>query len=119
MLKRKLSLRSRIFLFMIMLVVVASILIAAVTIIQYREQSQDYHRQRLERKEAQLISSINYVLKETTWEIKTENLYLIFKDKIYEIANIHNVSFNLYDLEGNLIKMSKSCLLYTSPSPRD
>ena len=108
MLKRKLSLRSRIFLFMIMLVVVASILIAAVTIIQYREQSQDYHRQRLERKEAQLISSINYVLKETTWEIKTENLYLIFKDKIYEIANIHNVSFNLYNLEGNLIKMSKS-----------
>ena len=108
MLKRKLSLRSRIFLFMIMLVVVASFLIAAVTIIQYREQSQDYHRQRLERKEAQLISSINYVLKETTWEIKTENLYLIFKDKIYEIANIHNVSFNLYDLEGNLIKMSKS-----------
>jgi len=107
MLKRKLSLRSRIFLFMIMLVVLASILIAAVTIVQYREQSQDYHRQRLERKEAQLISSINYVLKETTWEVKMENLYLIFKDKIYEIANIHNVSFNLYDLEGNLIKMSK------------
>lgn len=105
--KRKLSLRSRIFFFMIMLVVLASILIAAVTIVQYREQSQDYHRQRLERKEAQLISSINYVLKETTWEVKTENLYLIFKDKIYEIANIHNVSFNLYDLEGNLIKMSK------------
>jgi sensor histidine kinase regulating citrate/malate metabolism len=92
---------------MIMLVVLASILIAAVTIVQYREQSQDYHRQRLERKEAQLISSINYVLKETTWDVKTENLYLIFKDKIYEIANIHNVSFNLYDLEGNLIKMSK------------
>ena len=105
--KRKLSLRSRIFLFMIMLVVVASILIAAVTIIQYSEQSQDYHRQRLERKEAQLVSSINYVLKETTWEVKTENLFLIFKDKIYEIANIHNVSFNLYDLEGTLIKMSK------------
>ena len=107
MIKRKLSLRSRIFFFMIMLVVVASILIAVVTIIQYKDQSQDYHRQRLERKEAQLISSINYVLKETTWEIKTENLFLIFKDKIYDIANIHNVSFNLYDLDGNLIKMSK------------
>ena len=55
MIKRKLSLRSRIFFFMIMLVVVASILIAAVTTIQYKDQSQDYHRQRLERKEAQLI----------------------------------------------------------------
>ena len=107
MTKRKLSLSSRIFIYMILLVVVASILIAGVTIYQYNEQSQDYHRLRLERKEAQLISSINYVLKETTWEVKTENLPLIFKDKIYEIANIHNVNFNLYDLEGNLIKMSK------------
>ena len=65
MIKRKLSLRSRIFFFMIMLVVVASILIAVVTIIQYKDQSQDYHRQRLERKEAQLISSINYVLNDS------------------------------------------------------
>ena len=107
MAKRKLSLSSRIFIYMIMLVVLASILIAGVTIYQYSEQSQDYHRLRLERKEAQLISSINYVLKETTWEVKTENLSLIFKDKIYEIANIHNVNFNLYDLKGDLIKMSK------------
>ena len=107
MTKRKLSLRSRIFLYMIMLVVLASVLIAGVTIYQYNEQSQDYHRMRLERKESQLISSINYVLKETTWEVKTENLPMIFKDKIYEIANIHNVNFNLYDLEGGLIKMSK------------
>ena len=107
MTKRKLSLSSRIFIYMIMLVVVASILIAGVTIYQYNEQSQDYHRLRLERKEAQLISSIDYVLKETTWDVKTENLPLIFKDKIYEIANIHNVNFNLYDLKGNLIKMSK------------
>ena len=107
MTKPMLSLRSRIFIYMIMLVVVASVLIAGVTIYQYNEQSQDYHRLRLERKEAQLISSINYVLKETTWEVKTENLPLIFRDKIYEIANIHNVNFNLYDLKGDLIKMSK------------
>ena len=107
MTKRNLSLSSRIFFYMILLVVLASILIAAVTVYQYNEQSQDYHRKRLERKEAQLISSINYVLKESSWEIKTENLPLIFKDKIYEIANIHNVTFNLYDLKGHLLKSSK------------
>ena len=38
---------------------------------------------------------------------KTGIILLIFKDKIYEIANIHNVNFNLYDLSGDLIKMSK------------
>ena len=63
MTKRNLSLSSRIFFYMILLVVLASILIAVVTVYQYNEQSQDYHRKRLERKEAQLISSINYVLK--------------------------------------------------------
>ena len=91
---------------MILLVVVASILIAAVTIYQYNEQSRDYHEQRLERKEAQLLSSINYVLRPTTYPITTANLGLIFKDKIYEIANIQKVEFNLYDLEGTLIKSS-------------
>lgn len=110
MARRSLSLSSRIFFYMILLVVLASILIAAVTIYQYKEQSQDYHRLRLERKEAQLISSINYVLKESSWEIKTENLGIIFNQKIYEIANIHNVAFNLYDLEGRLIKSSRPWL---------
>ena len=105
--KRNLSLSSRIFFYMILLVVLASILIAVVTVYQYNEQSQEYHQKRLERKEAQLVSSINYVLKASTLEVKSENLPLIFKDKIYEIANIHNVTFNLYDLEGSLIKTSK------------
>ena len=107
MASNRLSLRSRIFLYMILLVVVASILIAAVTIYQFNEQSKDYHEQRLERKEAQLLSSINYVLRQTTWPRDTENLGLIFKDKIYEIADNLNVEFNMYDLEGTLVKSSK------------
>jgi len=104
----KLSLRSRIFAYMILLVVVASVLIAAVTLYQYNEQSKDYHKQRLERKEAQLLSSINYVIKETTHQITTENLSLIFKNEIYKIAKNLNVDFNIYNLQGSLVKSSKS-----------
>lgn len=102
-----LSLRSRIFAYMILLVIVASILIAGVTIYQYNEQSRDYHEDRLERKEKQLLSRINYVLQQTTYEVATENLDLIFKDKIYEISNIQKIDFNLYDLQGTLLKSSK------------
>ncbi len=102
-----LSLRSRIFVYMILLVVVASILIAAVTIYQYNEQSRDYHEQRLERKESQLLSRIDYVLRQTTYPVSTDNLPLIFKDKIYEISNIQNIEFNLYGLEGTLLKSSR------------
>lgn len=51
---KKLSLRLRIFITMIFLVLIAFILIAVVTIYQYKEQSIDYHEERLERKEEQI-----------------------------------------------------------------
>ncbi len=109
---KKLSLRTRIFVAMILLVILASILIAAVTIYQYREEAQDYHKKRLERKEENIKEHINFVLngRENTWEEKTENIPLIFKEKIYEIAAIHKLQLNLYDLEGSLLKSSKASI---------
>lgn len=104
---KKLSLRSRIFITMIFLVLIASVLIAGVTIYQYREQSKDYHQSRLERKEDQIKQSIDYTLQETTYPVVTENLALIFKDEIYRIADVQNVNFNIYDLEGQLLKSSR------------
>ena len=92
---------------MISLVLIASILIAGVTLFQYQEQSEDYHQNRLERKEEQILQSIDYALRETTYEPKTENLEFIFKNEIYKIADVQNVNFNIYDLEGGLIKSSK------------
>ena len=81
---KKLSLRVRIFFAMILLVIIASILIAAVTIYQYNEEARDYHRERLERKEHAIISDIDYVIKETTYPVETEKIPLIFKDDIYK-----------------------------------
>ncbi len=101
------SLRSRIFITMILLVLIASVLVAVVTIYQYREQSVDYHEKRLERKEKQILQSIAYVLRETTYPVTTEYLGQIFSDVIYRIADVHNVNFNLYNLEGDLMKSSR------------
>ena len=92
---------------MILLVVAAFILIAGVTLYQYKEQSEDYHRDRLERKEEQVKASVDYVLMSTTYPVETEYLDLIFKDEIYQIADVQNVNFNIYDLEGELIKSSR------------
>ncbi len=103
----KLSLRFRIFISMILLVLIASVLIAGVTIFQYDEQARHYHEDRLDRKEEQLRLSIAYVLQKTTYPITTENLEFIFKDEIYQLADVHNVNFNIYDLEGQLIKGSR------------
>ena len=104
---KKLSLRSRIFISMILLVLIASVLIAGVTIYQSREQSKDYHDNRLDRKEEQVKESVSYVLKKTTYPRTTENLGLIFKDEIYQIADVLSAPFNIYNLEGQLIKSSR------------
>ncbi|MTE26121.1 GHKL domain-containing protein [Winogradskyella sp. ZXX205] len=92
---------------MILLVLLASVLIAAVTIYQYHEEAQDYHRERLERKEKAIRQSIDFAIRETTWEVKTENIPLIFKEEIFDIDAIHNLQINLYDLEGELLISSK------------
>ena len=111
---KKLSLRSRIFIAMILLVLLASILIAAVTIYQYNEEAKDYHRDRLERKERAIRQSIEFTISETTYPVTTENIPLIFKEDIFDIDAIHNLQVNLYDLDGQLLKSSKRTILRDS-----
>ena len=110
----KASLRTRIFLSMILLVLGASILIAVVTIFQYSEETKDYHRERLIRKETAIRENIDYVIKNTTYPIETNRIPLIFKNKIYEIKDIHQLELFLYDLEGKLLISSKASFVKDS-----
>ncbi|TYP99954.1 phospho-acceptor domain-containing protein [Tenacibaculum adriaticum] len=101
------SLRIRIFLSMILLVLLASVLIALVTIYQYDEQTKDYNIQRFGRKESSTRHDIEIELKrKTTYLVNTENLSKIFQDRIYDIATVHNLTISMYDMNGNLLKSS-------------
>ncbi|WP_264520090.1 sensor histidine kinase [Flavobacterium sp. N1994] len=103
-----LSLRIRIFLSMIILILIASILMASISIIQFKNEAKDYHQKRLDQKEFAIKEHINYVLANTTYPLTERNLPLIFKDKIHELADIHNLEINIYGLNGKLLKSSKS-----------
>lgn len=103
----KKSLRTRIFFSMIALVVGASVLIAIVTVLQYQKDAKRFHRDRLLRKESAIRENINYVLRTTTYPVETDQIPWIFKDKIYEIKDIHGLEIFLYDLQGNLLKSSR------------
>jgi two-component system nitrogen regulation sensor histidine kinase NtrY len=102
------SLRVRIFLSMIFITLIASFLIAGVSIYQFKKEAKVYHRDRLERKESAIKEHINYVLSTTTYPMTTGNLPLIFRERIHELANIHSLEINIYDLEGKLLKSSKA-----------
>lgn len=104
----KISLRMKIFLSMIFLVLGASVLFVVVTLYEYRTVAIEYHNQQLTQKENAVRASVNYQLRQTYYEVTTENVPLIFKDKIYEIQNVHDLEVVLYDLEGNLLKSSKA-----------
>jgi two-component system, NtrC family, nitrogen regulation sensor histidine kinase NtrY len=104
---KKVSLRIRIFFSMILLVLLASILILGVTVYQYDEQTQDYNLQRFERKESTATQIIDLELSnKTTYPVNTENLYKIFKERIYEISSINRLNISIYDLNGNLLVSS-------------
>lgn len=112
-----LSLRIRIFLSMIVLILIASILMASISIIQFKNEAKDYHQERLERKELAIKEHINYVLANTTYPLTTNNLDLIFKDRIHELAQIHNLEINIYGLNGKLLKSSKASFSVDSVAP--
>ena len=104
---KKISLRIRIFLSMILLVLLASVLILVVTVYQYDEQTKDYNIQRFERKEATTKQTIELELKnKTTYPVNTENLPKIFQERIYEISSINKLNISIFDLQGNLLKSS-------------
>ena len=102
-----LSLRTRIFLSMIVLIIMASIILASISIIQFKNEARVYHQERLESKEDEVKEHINYVLSTTTYPLTAVNLPLIFKDKIHELAQIHAIEINIYTLDGRLLKSSK------------
>ena len=99
------SLRFRIFIFMILMVAVSSIILVTLTLIEYNNQSEYYHNDRLERKENQLILSLNYVIENSLFE-NSDIIKNISDSKIDEISIIQNIEFKLYDLDGNLLKNS-------------
>ena len=103
----KFSLRTRIFIAMIFLVVLASVLIAAITIYQYNEQAEDYHTERLERKEEAIKSAITYALnRDTINYLETLMLPSLLDKKLNEISDIHNLDINIYNLTGSLLRSS-------------
>ena len=107
---KKNSLRFQIFLSMTLLVLVSFAILALVMVSQYKKQALEYHDERLVDKENQIKMQIQYVFSQTTFPVETPYIPLIFREDIYSIANIQNLNFALYDLDGVLLKSSKASL---------
>ena len=68
----------------------------------FKSRNEVYHSSRLERKEKAIQASMDYFL-EQQGEVNTDSIPIIFSDKICELADVHNLDLNLYDLSGKLL----------------
>ncbi len=106
---KKLSLRLRIFFSMLSIVVLASVLMATTAIYQYNEEAEEYHNDRLLRKENTIKAQIHYQLKSAkTQSVSPKNIALFFKEKgfIYELSDVHNLQVHIYSLTGEFLSSS-------------
>jgi nitrogen fixation/metabolism regulation signal transduction histidine kinase len=78
-------------------------------VFQYKEEAEDYHKQRLLRKEKAVKSHIVSILNNTTFEVKPDKIPYIFKENnfISELSKVHKMPINIYDLNGNLLISSR------------
>ena len=97
---RRISLRTQIFISMILLVFLACLLILTATFFQYQNESNDYNIFRLNRKENQLKKQIDYLVKKNNLLHKSFEVWTKHNDEFKAIIKIHNVNYSVFDLEG-------------------
>ena len=100
------GLRFRIFLGMMAVVVCA---LMATGFVAYRygvDAEATYNAQRLLRKEAALQRSLSYMLDRMGGSVSQDSLAIVFTDRICELADVHSLTFSLYDGNGRLVTTS-------------
>lgn len=104
---KQVSLQGRVFFGMVLLVIISSVLIGIVTILQYKEQSEEYNQGRLKRKEHAIVNHINSEIDNcTTGDIQETLLSPILSDRIVDIAKIHNMEVEVHGMNGELLVSS-------------
>ena len=112
------SLRFRIFLSMVVLIIATSLLLITISVFQYKNVAKEYNQRRIESMEDYVKKHINYVLSTTAYPLTNDNISLIFKDKIHEISDIQNTEIQIYSLDGTLIKSSKESFSVEKDVPK-
>lgn len=84
------------------MILFTAITIGFLTFFYFKQTSQDFHKNRLQRKEKSILYAIDYAITDYPEEVTPQNIAAVLKPKIYEFSDINNIHISLYDLQGNL-----------------
>ena len=99
--KGKISLRTRLFLAMVLLVLTACLMILGATYFQYDAESESYNQFRMQRKENQLLSQIDYLVSKNNLYNSPQNMWMNYNNDFEAVREILNVDYSVFDLYGN------------------
>ncbi len=97
----RLTLRQRIFFSMILLILVSFALTGTISFYHFKNENEQYHQERLRRKEYAVNEGIDYFLRGQPITENTDSIVKLFDTKICELADINNMDINIYGLNGN------------------
>lgn len=99
------GLKKRIYFSITGVTLISFLIIGTATMIYTSQENEKYHRERLSRKERAVQLSLNYFLRNSQADLNT--FYTKdFHNKIVELADIHNLELNIFDLDGKWFSSS-------------
>lgn len=79
---------------------------AVITILHFKNENQEYHHKRIERKEKSLQTHIKIIFSEDEEVNSAERAKLKIKKKLEELSAVHKLTINLYNIDGGFYASS-------------
>lgn len=97
------SLKNRFYISILALVTFSLIIIGLTTFYFFKEQNNQYHLKRLQRKEKTVTNSLQYFLNDLNPSVVNEFITKEFDYKVREISDVNNLPIIIYNLSGHLL----------------
>lgn len=101
------SLRIRVYISMVAIILLSLVIIGATTIIFFRNENEVYHEERLKKKEATVSKSLQYFLEEIYLDGNMDFVRQDFEHKVIELADINEVDINVFNTKGEILMSSE------------
>lgn len=92
---------------MLALILISFVLTGVTAFYNFKSQNEEYNIERFRRKERAVQQSMGYFLTQRGGYIPPDSVTTVFSDKICELADVHSIDINLFDLFGNLLITSR------------
>ena len=95
---------------MLLIIAVSFLLTGAISYYHFKQENEQYHEERLRRKEFAVLESIGFFLGAQELSDNTDSIVTLFDTKVCELAQINGLDINIYSLNGGLLIASNPSL---------